>query len=160
LPRLEEYRTSGRQIVLTNGCFDIIHRGHITYLNQARALGDVLIVGLNTDESIRRLKGPERPINSLEDRVQVLAALSCVDHVVAFDDDTPCNLVRAVRPDVFVKGGDYTRERLPEAAIVEELGGVVQILPFVQDRSTTGIIERIQEAYARPVDHAAARGEA
>jgi D-beta-D-heptose 7-phosphate kinase/D-beta-D-heptose 1-phosphate adenosyltransferase len=147
--RVEFYREQGRKIVFTNGCFDILHRGHITYLNRAKALGDVLVVGVNSDESIRRLKGPSRPINSLEDRVQVLAALSCVDHLVAFGEDTPCNLIRALRPRVFVKGGDYTRERLPEAPLVEELGGVVQILPYLQDRSTTGIIERITEVYAQ-----------
>jgi D-beta-D-heptose 7-phosphate kinase/D-beta-D-heptose 1-phosphate adenosyltransferase len=146
--RLEFYREQGRKIVFTNGCFDILHRGHITYLNRAKALGDVLVVGVNSDDSIHRLKGPSRPINSLEDRIQVLAALSCVDHLVAFDEDTPCNLIRAVRPHVFVKGGDYTRERLPEAPLVEELGGVVQILPYLQDRSTTGIIERITEVYS------------
>jgi D-beta-D-heptose 7-phosphate kinase/D-beta-D-heptose 1-phosphate adenosyltransferase len=148
--RVEFYRQQGRRIVFTNGCFDILHRGHITYLNRAKMLGDVLIVGVNSDESIHRLKGPDRPINTLEDRIQVLAALSCVDHLVAFGDDTPCNLIRALRPDVFVKGGDYTRERLPEAPLVEELGGVVQILPYLEDRSTTGLIERIQEVYAQP----------
>jgi D-beta-D-heptose 7-phosphate kinase / D-beta-D-heptose 1-phosphate adenosyltransferase len=146
--RAEFYRQQGRRVVFTNGCFDILHRGHITYLNRARALGDVLIVGVNSDASIRRLKGPERPINTLEDRLQVLAALSCVDHLTAFDDDTPCALIRAVRPDVFVKGGDYTRERLPEAPLVEALGGVVQILPFVADRSTTGLIRCIRAAEA------------
>ncbi len=149
--RRESYRRQGKRVVFTNGCFDILHRGHITYLNRAKALGDVLIIGVNADDSIRRLKGPTRPINTLEDRVQVLAALSCVDHITAFAEDTPCNLVRALRPDVFVKGGDYTRERLPEAPLVEELGGVVHILPYLQDRSTTGIIERIQEASAREV---------
>lgn len=142
--RLELYRQQGRRIVFTNGCFDILHCGHIAYLNRAKALGDILVIGVNTDESIRRLKGSSRPINSLSDRVQVLAALSCVDHIIAFDDDTPCNLVRAIRPDVFVKGGDYTREMLPEAPIVEELGGTVQILPYLENRSTTSIIERIQ----------------
>jgi D-beta-D-heptose 7-phosphate kinase/D-beta-D-heptose 1-phosphate adenosyltransferase len=142
--RVDFYREQGRKVVFTNGCFDILHRGHITYLNRAKALGDVLIVGVNSDESIRRIKGPSRPINTLEDRVQVLAALSSVDHLVAFDENTPCTLIRAIRPHVFVKGGDYTRERLPEAPLVEELGGVVQILPYLQDRSTTGIIERIQ----------------
>jgi D-beta-D-heptose 7-phosphate kinase/D-beta-D-heptose 1-phosphate adenosyltransferase len=144
--RLDLLRRQGRRIVLTNGCFDILHRGHVTYLSRAKALGDVLVVGVNSDESIRRLKGPDRPINTLEDRVGVLAALSCVDHVVAFHEDTPHELVRAVRPHVFVKGGDYTRDRLPEAALVEELGGVVHILPFVADRSTTGVIERIRAA--------------
>lgn len=143
--RLELYRQQGRRIVFTNGCFDILHCGHIAYLNCAKALGDILVIGVNSDGSIRRLKGPSRPINTLDDRIQVLAALSCVDCIIAFDDDTPCNLIRAVRPNVFVKGGDYTREMLPEAPIVEELGGTVQILPYLENRSTTSIIERIRQ---------------
>jgi D-beta-D-heptose 7-phosphate kinase/D-beta-D-heptose 1-phosphate adenosyltransferase len=142
--RLVESRRQGRRIVLTNGCFDILHRGHVTYLTRAKALGDILVVGVNTDASIRRLKGPERPINALEDRLQVLAALSCIDWLVPFDEDTPHELIRAVRPAVFVKGGDYTRERLPEAPLVDELGGEVRILSLVADRSTTGLIERIR----------------
>jgi D-beta-D-heptose 7-phosphate kinase/D-beta-D-heptose 1-phosphate adenosyltransferase len=150
--RLSRHRREGRRIVFTNGCFDILHRGHITYLSQAKALGDILVVGLNSDEGIRRLKGPTRPINALEDRVELLAALSCVDHIIPFGEDTPCELVRTLRPDVFVKGGDYTRERLPEAEIVESYGGEVRILPFVDDRSTTNIIERIRAAYAIPTD--------
>jgi D-beta-D-heptose 7-phosphate kinase / D-beta-D-heptose 1-phosphate adenosyltransferase len=153
LPFLAEHRRHNRQIVLTNGCFDILHRGHITYLEQARRLGDVLVVGVNTDESIRRLKGSGRPINSLADRMWVLSALSCVDHVVFFDEDTPHRLIEAVRPDVFVKGGDYTRATLPEAELVERLGGTVKILPFVSDRSTTGIITRICRAYGEPGAH-------
>lgn len=143
---LAAHRERGRRIVFTNGCFDILHRGHITYLSRAKTLGDVLVVGLNTDESVVRLKGPGRPINTLDDRAQVLAALSCVDHIVAFDEDTPVELVGDVRPDVFVKGGDYTREMLPEAPVVEALGGTVHLLPYVEDRSTTGIIDRIREA--------------
>ena len=111
-------------------------------------MGDVLIVGLNSDASVRRLKGEPRPITSLEDRIQVLSALSCVDHIVVFEEDTPANLIQAVRPDVYVKGGDYTRETLPEVALVEALGGMVQILPYVHDHSTTSIIERIRRAYA------------
>jgi len=146
--RLAGHRRQGRRIVFTNGCFDILHRGHISYLSLAKSLGDVLVVGVNSDAGIRRLKGPTRPINALEDRVGVLAALSCVDHIIAFDEETPCELIRVVRPDVFVKGGDYTRERLPEAAVVEELGGAVQILPFLADRSTTDIIEKIRRAHA------------
>lgn len=142
--RLAEERKRGRRVVLTNGCFDILHRGHVTYLTRAKALGDLLVVGVNTDAGIRRLKGPERPINALDDRVQVLAALSCVDLVVPFDEDTPHDLIRAVRPNVFVKGGDYTRDRLPEAGLVEALGGEVRILSFVADRSTTGLIEKIR----------------
>jgi D-beta-D-heptose 7-phosphate kinase/D-beta-D-heptose 1-phosphate adenosyltransferase len=138
------YRRMGRRIVFTNGCFDILHRGHITYLNRAKALGDVLIVGLNSDRSIRKLKGPARPINSLEDRAQILAALSCVDHTVAFDNDTPHELISKIQPDVFVKGGDYTRQTLPEANLVENLGGRVEILPYLENYSTTNVIERIR----------------
>jgi len=145
LAQAELYRQQGRRIVFTNGCFDILHRGHITYLSRAKALGDVLIVGINADASVRRLKGPTRPINSLEDRAQVLAALSCVDHLIAFEEETPIQLIRKLRPDVFVKGGDYTRASLPEAPIVEQLGGVVQILPYVDDQSTTSIIARIRD---------------
>ncbi|HEX8939879.1 MAG TPA: D-glycero-beta-D-manno-heptose 1-phosphate adenylyltransferase [Candidatus Limnocylindrales bacterium] len=138
------YHRLGRRIVFTNGCFDILHRGHITYLNRAKALGDVLVVGVNSDAGVQRLKGPDRPINALEDRLQVLSALSCIDHIVAFDEDTPVELIRAIRPDVYVKGGDYTRERLPEASVVEALGGEVQILPYVEDRSTTNVIARVR----------------
>jgi D-beta-D-heptose 7-phosphate kinase / D-beta-D-heptose 1-phosphate adenosyltransferase len=150
LPILAEHRRQNRQIVLTNGCFDLLHRGHITYLEQAKRLGDVLVVGVNTDESIRRLKGSTRPINGLADRMGVLSAISSVDHVVPFGEDTPHRLIEAIRPDVFVKGGDYTRATLPEADLVERLGGTVKILPFVSDRSTTGIISRIRDAYSPP----------
>jgi D-beta-D-heptose 7-phosphate kinase / D-beta-D-heptose 1-phosphate adenosyltransferase len=147
LPILDEYRRRNRRIVLTSGCFDILHRGHVTYLSQARRLGDVLVVGVNADDSIRRLKGPGRPINNLADRMSMLAALSGVDHVVSFEEDTPHQLIEAVRPDVFVKGGDYTRATLPEADLVEQLGGAVKIIPFAFDRSTTRIIEHICQAY-------------
>jgi D-beta-D-heptose 7-phosphate kinase / D-beta-D-heptose 1-phosphate adenosyltransferase len=139
---LDRLRQLGRRIVLTSGCFDLLHRGHVTYLGRAKALGDVLVVGVNTDDGVRRLKGPERPLNPLDDRLQVLAALSCVDYVIEFDEDTPEQLIEALRPDVFTKGGDYTRELLPETAAVERLGGTVEILPFVLDRSTTLLIER------------------
>jgi D-beta-D-heptose 7-phosphate kinase/D-beta-D-heptose 1-phosphate adenosyltransferase len=138
----------GKRVVFTNGVFDILHAGHITYLNQAKELGDVLVVGVNSDESVRRLKGAARPINALADRVQVLAGLSSVDIIVPFDEDTPATLIEVVRPAIFVKGGDYTRESLPEAPLVEHLGGLVQILPLVEERSTTGIIERICRAQA------------
>ena len=146
LGRLETLRRAGKRIVLTNGCFDILHSGHITYLNAAKALGDVLVVGLNTDASVRRLKGEARPINTLDDRAAVLAGLSAVDQIVAFDEHTAVELCAAVRPHVFVKGGDYTRERLPEAAVVESHGGQVRILTFVRDRSTSSIIERVRAA--------------
>lgn len=150
LERLERHRQQGRRVVFTNGCFDIIHRGHVTFLNRARLMGDLLIVGVNTDESVRKFKGAERPINPLEDRIAVLTALSSIDHLVAFAEDTPCELIQAIRPDVFVKGGDYTREQLPEAELVERLGGQVVILPYLDNRSTSGLIERIRtDALAR-----------
>lgn len=144
--QLAAYRRQGKRIVLTNGCFDILHRGHIAFLNRAKTLGDVLVVGVNSDQSIQRLKGPDRPINRLDDRLQVLAALSSVDHVTAFSEDTPIELIDIVRPDVFVKGGDYAGKPLPEADCVERGGGVVHILPYVAESSTTGIIRRIREA--------------
>jgi D-beta-D-heptose 7-phosphate kinase / D-beta-D-heptose 1-phosphate adenosyltransferase len=147
--RVALYRRTGRRIVFTNGCFDILHRGHITYLNRAKALGDILIVGLNSDRSVQNLKGPNRPINALEDRAQVLAALSCVDHIVPFDSSTPHDLIRRIKPDVFVKGGDYTRETLPEASLVDELGGRVEILPYLESYSTTRVIEKIHHPSAR-----------
>jgi D-beta-D-heptose 7-phosphate kinase/D-beta-D-heptose 1-phosphate adenosyltransferase len=140
---VELHRREGRRITFTNGCFDILHRGHITYLNRAKNLGDVLIVGMNDDDSVRRLKGQHRPINPLEDRAEVLAALSCVDHLVTFSGDSPTDILSLIRPDVYTKGGDYTKETLPEAPVVEALGGQVHILPFMEDRSTTGMLERI-----------------
>jgi D-beta-D-heptose 7-phosphate kinase / D-beta-D-heptose 1-phosphate adenosyltransferase len=152
------YREQGLRVVFTNGCFDILHRGHVAYLNRAKELGDVLVVGVNSDESVRRLKGDGRPVNTLDDRLQVLSALSCVDHVVGFDDDRPDDLIRAVRPHVFVKGGDYTVATLPEAPLVRELGGIVEILPLVADRSTTSIIERIRGGNA-PTTHEERREE-
>jgi D-beta-D-heptose 7-phosphate kinase / D-beta-D-heptose 1-phosphate adenosyltransferase len=148
--RIAYLRSQGRRIVFTNGCFDILHRGHITYLNRAKALGDVLIVGVNSDDSVARLKGPTRPINGLDDRLHVLEALSCVDLVVPFEEDTPVELLRVVRPHVFVKGGDYSLDTLPEAPVVAELGGTVQILPYVEDRSTSGIIDRVRASGTEP----------
>jgi D-beta-D-heptose 7-phosphate kinase / D-beta-D-heptose 1-phosphate adenosyltransferase len=142
--RVELLRDQGRRIVFTNGCFDLLHRGHVTYLSRAKALGDELFVGVNSDASVRGLKGPERPINALEDRLGVLEALSCVDHVVPFDTPTPEPLIAAIRPDVFVKGGDYRLETLPEAGLVQRLGGSVRILSYVEDYSTTGLIERLR----------------
>ena len=140
----ERHRREGRRVVFTNGCFDILHRGHIALLNAAKELGDVLVVALNGDAGVRRLKGPERPINSLADRVEVLAALSCVDHLVTFDEDRPEELLRALRPDVVVKGGDYSAETVPEAPLVRALGAELRILDQVPARSTTRIVERLR----------------
>ncbi|HSP38193.1 MAG TPA: D-glycero-beta-D-manno-heptose 1-phosphate adenylyltransferase [Frankiaceae bacterium] len=138
------HRLRGRRVIVTNGVFDVLHRGHVTYLNQAKALGDVLVVGLNSDDSVRRLKGPERPLNPSDDRAAVLSGLSCVDHVVVFDGDTSVDVIDVVRPDVYVKGGDYTPEMLPEAPAVSSIGGEIVILPYLEDRSTTGLVSRIR----------------
>jgi D-beta-D-heptose 7-phosphate kinase/D-beta-D-heptose 1-phosphate adenosyltransferase len=154
--RVEFLRRQGRRIGFTNGCFDLLHRGHVSHLHHARGLADVLIVGVNSDAGVRRLKGPGRPINPLDDRLHVLAALDCVDHLVPFDEDTAGNLIRALRPDVFVKGGNYTRANLPEVAVVEALGGVVEILPYLPDRSTTGLLERIRGQHHAAVAEAVA----
>lgn len=143
--RAEYHRKSGKTVVFTNGCFDILHRGHTVYLERAKALGDVLIVAVNSDRSVRRLKGTGRPVNTLDDRMHVLASLRYVDHVVAFDEDTPEALIRSVKPHVFVKGGDYEGRPVPEAEVVRELGGTVQILPYVENTSTTLLIERIKD---------------
>jgi D-beta-D-heptose 7-phosphate kinase/D-beta-D-heptose 1-phosphate adenosyltransferase len=142
--RIAEHRRRGRRVVFTNGCFDVLHRGHVGYLNQAKRLGDVLVVAVNSDESVRRLKGPDRPVNPAADRVAVLAALSCVDHVVVFDEDSPTALIELARPDVYVKGGDYRPDLIPEAPLVRRLGGEVRVLDYLYDRSTTRIIERIR----------------
>jgi rfaE bifunctional protein nucleotidyltransferase chain/domain/rfaE bifunctional protein kinase chain/domain len=140
------HREQGRRIVFTNGCFDVLHRGHVGYLDQARRLGDVLVVAVNSDASVRRLKGPDRPVNAQEDRVAVLAALSSVDHVVVFNEDTPANLIALVRPDVYVKGGDYRPELIPEAPLVRSLGVEVRVLDYLPDRSTSRIIDQIRAA--------------
>ena len=133
-------------LVFTNGVFDILHRGHVEYLNAARALGDALVVAVNTDASVARLKGAGRPVNGLEDRMLVLAALECVDAVVAFDEDTPQSLIAALLPDVLVKGGDYTPDTVVGRAEVEAAGGRVAIIPLVAGRSTTGTIKRMKES--------------
>ena len=135
---------AGKRLVFTNGVFDILHAGHVTYLRSARALGDLLIVGLNSDESVQQLaKGENRPINSLQDRAVVLSALSCVDAVVPFTEDTPERLIEVLRPEVHVKGGDYREEDLPEAKIVRAYGGEVVILPTLEGRSTTEMLRKL-----------------
>ncbi|HJT50595.1 MAG TPA: D-glycero-beta-D-manno-heptose 1-phosphate adenylyltransferase [Nitrosospira sp.] len=134
----------GKRIVFTNGCFDLLHSGHVTYLQQARDLGDVLVLGLNSDASIKRLKGSNRPINNLYERIRILSGLESVTLMTSFEEDTPISLLEVIQPDLYVKGGDYTVETLPEAPVVQAYGGKVEIMPFVQDRSTTNIISRIK----------------
>lgn len=136
----------GRKLVFTNGVFDILHAGHVRYLDQARGLGDLLIVGVNSDKSVVRLaKGPNRPINPLEDRIAVLEALRAVSGAVLFEEDTPEALIAILKPEVHVKGGDYEIDDLPETKIVRSYGGEVVILPFLAGRSTTGILKRLGE---------------
>ncbi|MEZ4770561.1 MAG: D-glycero-beta-D-manno-heptose 1-phosphate adenylyltransferase [Caldilineales bacterium] len=136
----------GQTVVFTNGCFDLLHRGHVDYLRRARQLGDFLIVGLNSDASVRRLKGPGRPILAEGDRAEVLAALRAVDAVVIFADDTAERLVRVLRPAIYVKGGDWQagNRRPPEAAVVESYGGRVEYIPYLPGRSTSEIIAHIR----------------
>ncbi|HYH57101.1 MAG TPA: D-glycero-beta-D-manno-heptose 1-phosphate adenylyltransferase, partial [Anseongella sp.] len=142
--KAQEFKKAHKRIVFTNGYFDILHRGHVSLLNRAKQLGDVLVVGLNSDNSIKRIKGSDRPINQLEDRLAVLAGLESVDYLVSFEGDSPTDLLKVLKPDVFVKGKTYTEAALPEAALVRELGGVVKILPLALRFSTSQLIERIR----------------
>ena len=139
-------RSTGAKIVFTNGCFDILHVGHVRYLTAAKKLGDVLIVGLNTDASVKLLKGDARPVNKEKDRAEVLLGLKAVDYVVLFGERTAENLVAQVKPDVYVKGGDYTVEQIPEAKIVQSYGGTVRLIDFVSGYSTTMTIEKLSAA--------------
>ena len=135
-------------MVFTNGCFDLLHPGHVYYLRAARSLGDALVVGLNSDTSVRKLKGASRPIVPERDRAAVLLALESVDAVVVFAEDTPMRLLRELRPNVYAKGGDYRVEDLPEAEVAVEIGAEVNILPFESGYSTTALIEKIKVAAA------------
>jgi len=147
LPMLVSHlREEDKKIVFTNGCFDILHSGHVDYLSRAKQLGDLLIVGLNSDKSIKRLKGRERPVNTLSERIQVLSGLGSVDYIIPFETDTPIPLIKKIHPDIYVKGSDYRKDMLPEAKVVESYRGRVELLPFIKDKSTTNIIKRIQAA--------------
>jgi D-glycero-beta-D-manno-heptose 1-phosphate adenylyltransferase len=154
LPLRASWREQGQALVLTNGVFDLLHSGHVGYLQQARALGDLLVVALNSDSSTRSLKGPLRPINAHQDRAALLDALACIEYVTIFDEPTAEAVVQALRPDMYVKGGDYAASddealyaRLPEARIVAGYGGRVALLPFAEGQSTSAIIERIVARY-------------
>lgn len=138
-------KAKGKKVVLTNGCFDIIHAGHVRYLTAARARGDLLVLGLNSDASVRALKGSTRPINTEHDRAEVVDGLRSVDYVVIFGETTAEALVRDVRPDYYAKGGDYSVESLPESQAVSEVGGKVVFLPFVEGKSSTKIIQKIEQ---------------
>ncbi len=140
-------RQKGKTIVFTNGCFDLLHVGHVKYLQAARQLGDLLVLGLNSDASIQRLKGPGRPLIGQEERAHILAALNCIDYVVVFDEDTPMELLSVLRPDIIVKGGDYTPEGVVGRELLESYGGRVELINFVDGKSTTNIINKILESY-------------
>jgi len=145
--KLKQWRIQNKHIVFTNGCFDILHPGHIAYLEKAKAFGDILIIGLNNDDSIHRLKGFSRPINSLTDRSIMLAALNAVDMVVSFAEDTPLKLIQSLQPDILVKGGDYQSDEIVGAEEVRNSGGKVIVVPFVDGYSTSALIERIKTAH-------------
>lgn len=142
-PLLKKLRAEGKTIVTTNGCFDILHVGHVRYLEETKKFGDVLIVALNSDASVRRLKGEGRPINNEMDRAEVLNGLKSVDYVVLFDEDSPADLLAKIKPDVHTKGADYTVETLPEAKIILENGGRLEFIKFVEGKSTTNTIKKI-----------------
>jgi glycerol-3-phosphate cytidylyltransferase len=141
----EQLKSDGKTIVFTNGCFDILHSGHVFYLQKAKQQGDILILGLNSDASVRRLKGEKRPINNENDRAIVISELKSIDYVVIFEEDTPLEIISLIVPDILVKGGDYKKEDVVGKDIVENNGGEVVIIPFVDGKSTTNIINKINE---------------
>src|SRR4030066_259124 len=144
-----DLKAKGKRIVFTNGCFDLLHIGHVRYLEKARALGDVLVVGVNSDTSVRELKGPKRPILPEEERAEILSGLGCVDYVTLFDEIDPLKLITSVRPDVLVKGGDWAKEQIVGKEAVERSGGEVFIIPFVKKASTSNLIETILKRYEK-----------
>jgi len=147
LAELTPLRRKGRKVVFTNGCFDIIHAGHVRYLTKARSLGDLLVVGLNSDASVREIKGPTRPIVPQAERAEVLGALRCVDYVVIFSGSTPLRLITALKPDILVKGSDWASNEIVGADAVKEAGGVVRRVRLLKGRSTTNIIKRVLELH-------------
>lgn len=143
--RIKYLKDLGKEIVFTNGCFDLLHVGHIAYLNAARQLGDTLVLGLNADASVKRLKGETRPINPEMDRALMLAALECIDYIILFDEDTPEALISELTPDILVKGGDYTINDILGADHVKKHGGIVSVISFLEGYSSTSIINKIQK---------------
>ena len=141
---VDNLHKSGKTVVTTNGCFDILHVGHVRYLQKTKSFADYSIVLLNSDKSVRSIKGPTRPINNENDRAEILCALSCVDYVVMFDEDSPRNLLDEIKPDVYTKGADYTMETLPEADIMRKNGTRVEFIEFVAGKSTTATIEKMK----------------
>lgn len=146
LPKLlKQLKAQGKTIVTTNGCFDILHVGHVRYLQKTKTFADKMLVCLNSDSSVKQIKGPDRPINNEQDRAEILCALECVDYVVLFDESTPQNLLCEIKPDVHTKGADYTIETLPEAKSIMENGGRIEFISFVEGKSTTNVINKINK---------------
>lgn len=143
--RLSQWHKENKKIVFTNGCFDLLHVGHVRYLEEAKKLGDILIVGINTDLSVQKLKGPTRPIQNENDRAEILASLKAVDHTILFSEDTPLNLIQKIKPDVLVKGGDWKIEQIVGSDFVLKNGGTVKSLNFIDGKSTTSLIEKSQK---------------
>jgi D-beta-D-heptose 7-phosphate kinase/D-beta-D-heptose 1-phosphate adenosyltransferase len=146
---IKDLKAKGKRIVFTNGCFDLLHIGHIRYLEEAKALGDVLVVGVNSDSSVRKLKGPKRPVLPEEERTEILSGLGCVDYITIFDERDPLKLITSLHPDVLVKGGDWTKDQIVGSEVVERSGGEVVILPFVQGASTSNLINIILKKYEK-----------
>lgn len=140
-----DLKRKNKKVVFTNGCFDLLHVGHVRYLQEARKLGDLLVVGLNTDASVKRLKGPSRPVQSENDRAEILAALECVNYTVLFDEENPLHLIQKIKPDVLTKGGDWKIDQIIGGDFVQSYGGQVKSLQFVNGKSTTQIIEKSQK---------------
>jgi D-beta-D-heptose 7-phosphate kinase/D-beta-D-heptose 1-phosphate adenosyltransferase len=146
---IKNLKAKGKRIVFTNGCFDLLHIGHVRYLEKARALGDILVVGVNSDSSVQKIKGPKRPLLPEEERTEILSGLGCVDYITLFNEIDPLKLITSLRPDVLVKGGDWTREEIVGGEVVERCGGEVVIIPFVQGVSTSNLIEMILKRYEK-----------
>jgi len=151
---VKQAKINGKKVVWTNGCYDILHAGHVIYLEKAKSLGDVLIVGLNSDASVQKNKGPLRPVVEENQRAKMISALSCVDYVVIFDDESPLKIIEELRPDIYVKGGDYTINTINqgERCLVESYGGEIALLPGIEGMSTTEMINRIIKAYGDKPD--------
>jgi D-beta-D-heptose 7-phosphate kinase/D-beta-D-heptose 1-phosphate adenosyltransferase len=146
---INDLKAEGKRVVFTNGCFDLLHIGHVRYLEEAKALGDVLVVGVNSDASVRKLKGPKRPVLPEAERAEILSGLGCVDYITLFDEMDPLKLITSLRPNVLVKGGDWTKEQIVGKEVVERSGGEVVIIPFVKGASTSTLIETILKKYEK-----------
>jgi len=146
---IKNLKAKGKRIVFTNGCFDLLHRGHVRYLEKAKSLGDVLVVGVNSDSSVHKLKGRKRPILPERERTEILSGLGCVDYVTIFDEADPLKLITSLKPNLLVKGGDWTREQIVGREVVERLGGELVIIPFVKGASTSNVIDTILKRYEK-----------